>query len=574
MDYKSEIINALKQIFPESDLAGAEESITVTPEGKAGDYAFPCFRLSKTLKTAPNAIAAAGAERFAGLKAGGGLIKAVDADGGYLNFTLYREAFSAAVVNEIMSAGEGFGGSDEGKGRTVCIDYSSVNIAKPFHMGHLYNTALGGSLYRIFKKLGYSVVGINHLGDYGTQFGNLITAYKKWGSEAELNKDGIHALLKWYVRFHQESEKDEGLNEEGRAWFRRIEAKDPEALRIFNLFKEITLIEVRGVYDELGVQFDSWDGESFFTDKIPAVVKELRGKDLLVTSEGAEVVDLESYKLPPALILKKDGASLYITRDLAAAEYRKKTYDFHKCLYVVAYQQNLHFKQLFAVLELMGKEWYKDCVHVAYGMVSMPEGAMSTRKGQVVFLKDVLKLAAEKTEATIKQKNPDYHGDGSLARQIGTGAVIYSVLQSSKIKDIVFDYDKVLNFEGETGPYVMYTHARACSVLSKAGYKPVKTAKISETAARHISGGEAFALIKRLNRYPAVVAAAAQELEPSLITRHITDIAQDFNKFYFAEKIITDNAEETQARLMLTDAVRQVLKEGMRLILLQAPERM
>ena len=571
MNYKAEILKTLKKIFPESDLAGAEDSITVTPDGRAGDYAFPCFKLSKALKTAPNAIAAAAAQKFAGLKVQNGLIKEVAADGGYLNFTLDRERFAAAVLGEISAAGEKFGRSDLGKGKTVCIDYSSVNIAKPFHMGHLYNTALGGSLYRIHKALGYNVVGINHLGDYGTQFGNLITAYKKWGSDEELKKDGIHALLRWYVKFHQESEKDESLNEEGRAWFRRIEAKDAEAQRIFGLFKEITLVEVKEVYDELGVEFDSWDGESFFTDKIPAVLEELKEKKLLTESEGAGVVDLEKYKLPPALILKKDGASLYITRDLAAAEYRKKTYNFDKCLYVVAYQQNLHFKQLFAVLELMGKAWYKDCVHVAYGMVSMPEGAMSTRKGQVVFLKDVLKQAAEKTQSTISQKNPELKDNGALARQIGTGAVIYSVLQSAKIKDIVFDYDKVLNFEGETGPYLMYTHARACSVLSKAGYKG---GKIIKSSARHIAGDEAFALLKRLNRYPEVVEAAATELEPSIITRHITDIAQDFNKFYFADKIITDDKEQTAARLMLTYAVKSVLKEGMRLILLSAPERM
>ena len=595
MNYKSEIVKVLKEIFPDADMGGAEENIAVTPEGKAGDYAFPCFKLSKALRKAPNAIAAEAVERFNAVAATNGdgiicyktksrLIESVTADGGYINFTLNRGAFTGAVLKEILSEANVFGRSDIGKGKTVCIDYSSVNIAKPFHMGHLYNTALGGSLYRIYRALGYKVVGINHLGDYGTQFGNLITAYKLWGSDAELNKDGIHALLRWYVKFHAESEKDAALNEAGREWFRRIEAGDAEAKRIFNKFKEITLEEVKGVYEDLGVQFDSWDGESFFTDKIPAVVDELKQKKLLIESEGAQVVDLTEFKLPPALILKKDGASLYITRDLAAAEYRKKTYNFDKCLYVVAYQQNLHFNQLFSVLKLMGKEWYQDCVHVAYGMVSMPEGAMSTRKGQVIFLKDVLKQAVDKTLATINEKSPDLKDKEAVARRVGTGAVIYSVLSNAKIKDIVFDYDKVLNFEGETGPYIMYTHARASSVLAKAGHPALRAplergitdvpATLTAKQLQYLNDDEAFALVKLLNKYPAVVAEAAETFEPSLITRLLIDIAQTFNKFYFAHKIITGNKDESAARLNLTAAVKQVLKNGLHLILIEAPDKM
>ena len=600
MNYKKEIVKVLKQIFPDADMDGAEENIAVTPEGKEGDYAFPCFKLSKALRKAPNAIAAEAVERFND-PSGGELIEAITADGGYINFTLNRGAFTGAVLKEIGAAGDAFGKSGIGKGKTVCIDYSSVNIAKPFHMGHLYNTALGGSLYRIYRALGYKVVGINHLGDYGTQFGNLITAYKLWGSDAELNKDGIHALLRWYVKFHAESEKDGALNEQGREWFRRIEAGDAEAKRIFNRFKEITLLEVKGVYEDLGVQFDSWDGESFFTDKIPAVVDELKEKKLLIESEGAQVVDLTEFKLPPALILKKDGASLYITRDLAAAEYRKKTYGFDKCLYVVAYQQNLHFQQLFSVLKLMDKEWCKDCVHVAYGMVSMPEGAMSTRKGQVVFLKDVLKQAVDKTLATINEKSPDLKDKETVARRVGTGAVIYSVLSNAKIKDIVFDYDKVLNFEGETGPYIMYTHARASSVLAKAAgigqghgdtvpdlscretcphdlkadqHPRPRDLKLAKKQLAYLRDDEAFALIKLLNKYPAVVAEAAETYEPSLITRLLIDIAQTFNKFYFAHKIITGNKDESAARLNLTAAVKQVLKNGLNLILIEAPDKM
>ena len=573
MNYKSEIVKILKQILPEADMDGAEESIAVTPEGREGDYAFPCFKLSKALRKAPNAIAAEAVALFEGEKTGSALIETIAADGGYINFTLNREAFTAEVLNEILKAGDTFGRSDIGKGKTVCIDYSSVNIAKPFHMGHLSNTALGGSLYRVFKSLGYNVVGINHLGDYGTQFGNLITAYKKWGGEEELKKDGIHALLRWYVKFHAEAEKDSALNEEGREWFRRIEAKDAEALRIFSRFKEITLEEVKGVYDDLGVKFDSWDGESFFTDKIPAVIDELKEKSLLIESEGAKVVDLTEFNLPPALILKKDGASLYITRDLAAAEYRKKAYNFDKCLYVVAYQQNLHFQQLFAVLKLMGKEWHKDCVHVAYGMVSMPEGAMSTRKGQVIFLKDVLKQAVDKTLATINQKSPDLKDKEKVAKQVGTGAVIYSVLSNAKIKDIVFDYDKVLNFEGETGPYIMYTHARACSVLAKAGGS-MHNAQCTMHNVAALEDDEAFAVVKLLNKFPETVREAANLSEPSLITRLLIDISQEFNKFYFAHKIISDNKGESAARLALTAAVKQVIKNGLYLILIDAPEKM
>ena len=563
--------------------------ISTPPDDKMGDYAYPCFKLARVLRKAPPVIAADLCARFNALP--DKHFSGAEAAAGYMNVRLERHGFIADTLNHILQKNNAFGQSETGKEKTVCIDYSSVNIAKQFHMGHLTNTALGGSLYKIFKFLGYNVVGINHLGDYGTQFGNMIAAYRRWGSEKELKKRGVSALQDWYVRFHAEEENDPSLKEEGRACFRAIEEKDPVALDVFGLFKRITLDEAAGVYNDLNVAFDSWNGESFYTDKIPAVVEELKEKNLLTLSEGAQVIDLETEKLPPALILRSDGAGLYLTRDLAAAEYRAKTYNFDKCLYVVAYQQNLHFKQLFAVLERMGKPWAANCVHVAHGMVSMADGAMSTRRGKVILLKDVLKQAVEKTREIIESKNPDLPDKGAVAKQVGTGAVIYGALSSARIKDTVFDYDKALNFDGETGPYVMYTHARCKSVLLRSSQENAFAQRTNDKGqmtnedschlsvlntgeASRLDDNEAFFLTKLLYKFPETVASAARDCEPSYITRLITDAAQAFNKFYFEHKILADNAEERSARLKLTAATANVLKTGLGLLLMDAPEQM
>ncbi|MDE5943547.1 MAG: arginine--tRNA ligase, partial [Clostridia bacterium] len=396
--------------------------IVTPPNSEMGDFALPCFKLSKILRKSPAIIA----EELKSAYKTDGVINGVSAVNGYLNFSVNKAGLANGVLNEILKTGENYGKSQEGKGKTVCIDYSSVNIAKPFHIGHLSTTVIGGALYKLFKYLGYNVVGINHLGDYGTQFGKLICAYKRWGNKEDVEKGGIHAINDLYVRFNNEA--DEQMESEAREYFRLIESGDKEANEIFEWFKSLTLKYVQTIYEKLGVTFDSYAGERFYTDKMQPVIDELRQKNLLKESEGAQIVDLEEYNMPPCLILRSDGASLYATRDLAAAIYRKNTYDFYKCLYVVAYQQNLHFKQFFKVLELMGKPWAKDMVHVAYGMVSLEDGAMSTRKGKVVWLEDVINKCIEKAYTVVSEKNPDLVNKGEIAEKVGIGAVIFGAL--------------------------------------------------------------------------------------------------------------------------------------------------
>ena len=545
------------------DGAGADEiySLLCYPVDAAmGDYSLPCFKFAKALRKAPVQIAAAVADDF-NAKSSDCVAEAVS---GYVNFRLNREIFVREAVTECMARGEEFAPA-ESNGKTVCLDYSSINIAKPFHIGHLLTTVIGGSLYRIFKFLGYNAVGINHLGDWGTQFGKLISAYKRWGDERDVEERGINALLELYVKFHEEAEKNEELNEEGRAWFKKIESGDKEALDIFSRFKEVTLRDVEKIYQRLGIKFDSYNGESFYNDKLADVVSELNEKGLLTESDGAKVVDLEKYGMPPCLILKSDGASLYATRDLAAAKYRKKTYGFDKSLYVVAYQQNLHFAQVFKVLELMGYEWAKDCVHVPFGMVSLENaGALSTRKGNVVFLKDVLDTAVEKTAKIIEEKNPALKDKQKTADVVGVGAVVFGALSTSRIKDMVFSYDKALNFDGETAPYIQYTHARCCSILNKScgdfGLKVDYSALCDD---------ESYAVVKLLSRFDETVSAAAEKYEPSIIARYLIDLAQSFNKFYISHRVSGD-----KARTALTYCVKNVLKNGLNLILIGAPESM
>ena len=461
MDYKRYISEKLKiEGMSVEEIYGL---IALPPTSDMGDYALPCFKLAKILRKSPVAIAETLKENFPIDE----VISEVSAVNGYLNFKVDKTSLTRQVLDRIFSEGDAYGASDEGAGKTICIDYSSINIAKPFHIGHLSTTVLGGALYRIFNFLGYKAIGINHLGDYGTQFGKLISAYKRWGDRDTVEKGGIRALNELYVRFHREAEAHPEYDDEARAYFKKIEQGDSECLELFHWFKELTLKDVQKIYDLLDIRFDSYAGESFYSDKMQPVVDELREKGLLVESRGAQVVDLEAYGMPPCIILKSDGSSLYATRDMAAAIYRKNTYNFYKCLYVVAYQQNLHFKQFFKVLELMGKEWAKDLVHVAYGMVSLEEGTMSTRKGNVVFLEDVIHKCIEKAYTIVDEKNPELENKREVAEKVGVGAVIFGALYNNKIKDIVFSYDKVLSFEGETSVYVQYTCARANSVLQK-----------------------------------------------------------------------------------------------------------
>ena len=540
------------------------EAITVPPDPSLGDYALPCFKFAKALRKSPAAIA----EELAAQYPADSVIESVAALNGYLNFRVNRAGLAEETLLSIEKQGSEYGSSDMGGGKVVCIDYSSVNIAKPFHIGHLSTTVLGGSLYRIFNFLGYRAVGINHLGDYGTQFGKLIAAYKHWGDREEVQKGGIHAINALYVRFNNEATEE--MEREAREYFRLIESGDAEANALFEWFKELTLAYVEKIYERLHITFDSYAGERFYTDKMQPVIDELEEKGLLTESQGAKIVDLEPYGMPPCLILRSDGASLYATRDLAAAIYRKKTYDFEKCLYVVAYQQNLHFKQVFKVLELMGKDWAKDLVHVAYGMVSLEEGAMSTRKGKVVWLEDVISRCVEKAYTVIAEKNPSLENKERVAEQVGVGAVVFGALYNNKIKDIVFSYDKALNFDGETSVYVQYTCARASSVLSKA-----REAGIARTDALLPPCDAEFELVKALAAFPECVVSAAKNYEPSVVARFAVDAAQKFNKFYIECKILQAETEAQRAfRLRLTEATLTVLKNALTLLGIGVPEKM
>ncbi len=536
--------------------------IELPPNTEMGDFALPCFRLAKTLRKAPALIAQEIAAAFPADE----IIREATAVNGYVNFRIDRSFWAQQAVSRVLAEGERYGASDEGAGRTVCIDYSSVNIAKPFHIGHLSTTVLGSALYKLHKFLGYRPVGINHLGDYGTQFGKLISAYKRWGSREEIEKGGLRALNALYVRFHEEAEKNPSLDDEARAFFKQIEEKDPEAVALFEWFKELTLKDVGRIYELLDVHFDSWAGESFYNDKMEPVVAELREKGLLKESDGAQIVDLEEYGMPPCIILRSDGASLYATRDIAAAIYRKNTYDFYKCLYVVAYQQNLHFKQFFKVLELMGKDWAKDLVHVAYGMVSLEEGSMSTRKGRVVYLEDVIEKCIAKAQDIIAEKNPALENRAQIARTVGVGAVIFGALYNNKIKDITFSYDKVLNFEGETSCYVQYTCARANSVLEKGG-------RVKSFSAKNVCPQE-FEVVKQLAEFPATLHDALEKYEPCFVARYAVDLAQKFNKFYFDCSIL--NAEEgtREFRLALTEATLCTLRNALAILGIGVPDKM
>lgn len=539
--------------------------ITGTANASLGDFSLPCFRFAKALRKSPVQIANELKDSFAGLP----LVSEVQAVNGYLNFFVDNKVMSATVLDEARD--DNFGKSDMGNGKTICIDYSSINIAKPFHIGHLGTTAIGGSLYKLFKNLGYNVVGINHLGDWGTQFGKLIVAYDLWGDKEKIEKGGVEALQEIYVKFHQEEVEHPELTEQARAWFAKIEQGDQRALEMFYWFKDITLKEVDKIYKRLNVTFDSYNGESFYNDKMQPVLDELEAKGLIKESDGAKIVDLDEYGMAPCLLVKADGATLYATRDLAAAFYRKNTYDFYKSLYVVAYQQNLHFKQFFKVLDLMGYEWAQDCVHVAYGMVSLAEGSMSTRKGNVVWLSKVLDAAVAKAKSIIEEKNPDLADKDEVAEKIGVGAVMFSALQNGRIKDITFSLDKVLNFEGETCPYLQYTYARTNSVLAKAGN--AINAKATPDYAS-LDNAESKELIKLINRYPNIIKDAAEKYEPSILSKYLIDLAQAYNKFYFEHRILNEETSRQLPRLFATDATNKIIKNGLSLLGIDVPQHM
>ena len=555
MDYREYIVNKLNL----ENITAAD--VALPPNSQMGDYALPCFKLAKAFRKSPVAIA----EELKNSFVCDEVISEVSAVNGYLNFKINKAGLVSSVLNRVLSEGDRYGSSDVGKGKTVCVEYSSVNVAKPFHIGHLSTTVIGGALYKIYKFLGYNVVGINHLGDYGTQFGKLISAYKRWGNREEVDNGGIHAVNELYVRFNREA--DELMEQEARNYFRLIESGDREANELFEWFKKLTIDYVNTIYEKLNISFDSYAGERFYIDKMQPVIDELKQKGLLKESEGAQIVDLEPYGMPPCLVLRSDGASLYATRDLAAAIYRKNTYNFYKCLYVVAYQQNLHFKQIFKVLELMGKDWAKDLVHVAYGMVSLEDGAMSTRNGRVVWLEDVINKCVEKAYAVIDEKNSALENKRQIAETVGLGAVIFGALYNNKIKDVTFSYDKVLSFDGETSVYVQYTCARANSVLEKSG----KSFALPE---KYQPNAQEYEVIKQLSTFPQTIKDAAEKYEPSLIARYAVDLAQKYNKFYIDCKILSAEGETKHFRLSLTEAVHVTLKNALSLLGIGVPEKM
>ncbi|MBE5808727.1 MAG: arginine--tRNA ligase [Clostridiales bacterium] len=569
MDFKSSIaqliVDKIQAVFSVRPLEPAEivPLIEIPPDTAMGDYAFPCFRLSRALRKAPPMISDALAD---GLQAD--YLGHVASVKGYLNFFIDRATFADKVVTACLDAGSRYGSDMSGAGKTVVLDYSSINIAKRFHIGHLSTTMIGNALYRIYEFFGWKAVGVNHLGDWGTQFGKMIAAYKRWGDHDTVAAGGVDEMVKLYVRFNAEAKDDPALNDEGRMWFKRIEDGDPEALEIFNWFKAVTLKDAERVYELLDVHFDSYAGESFYNDKMQPVIDELEARGLLKEDQGAKIVDLEPWGMPPALILRSDGATLYITRDLAAAKYRKDTYDFDKSLYVVAYQQDLHFRQLFKVLELMGYDWYRDCEHVAFGMVSYEGQTLSTREGRIVYLEDLLNTSIEKARAIIEEKSPDLEDKDAVARQIGVGAVVFFALYNSRIKDIDFWWDRALNFDGETGPYVMYTHARCRSVLRKAG----ECAAAPDFNA--LADPASQEVVRVIDRFPDVARNALNRNEPSLITRFTVDLAQAYNKFYYENKVMVDDEGMRAARLMLTKAVAELLKKALWLIGIPAPDRM
>ncbi|MDR7314228.1 arginine--tRNA ligase [Brevibacillus nitrificans] len=570
MSYKHQvaekIADALVQQGVENFSKETVYGMLETPPNPAmGDIAFPCFQLAKALRKAPPMIAAELAEKISGAP-----LRESAAVGPYVNFFLDQAAVAKQVIGTILSQGSAYGDSHIGQGRKVPIDLSSPNIAKPFSMGHLRSTVIGNAIANIMEKQGYQPVRINHLGDWGTQFGKLIVAYRLWGDEAKVKAEPIKELLTLYVRFHEEAKDNPSLEDQGREWFKKLEDGDEEALHLWKWFRDESLKEFMKIYDLMNVSFDSTNGEAFYNDKMDRVVTLLEEKGLLTESDGALVVSLDEYDMPPSLIKKSDGATLYATRDLAAAIYRHETYDFAKAVYVVGNEQRLHFQQLYKVLEKMGYAWARDMHHVPFGMMLKDGKKMSTRKGKVVLLEEVLSQAIADVQKVIEEKNPSLANKEEVARQVGVGAVIFHDLKNYRLNDINFSLEEMLTFEGETGPYVQYTHARACSLLRRGNFQPASAA-LAEGA---LDSKEAWAVITLLNGFPEVIERAADNFDPSQIGKYVIDLAQSFNKFYANVRILAEEEDIKASRLQLVAAVVAVLKEGLRLLGLAAPEEM
>ncbi len=566
MDFKEHIINKIVGIT-NLEYEAVAKAVETPPDEKLGDLAFPCFPLAKVMRKAPPIIAQELKAEFESDE----LIEKVDAVGGYLNFFYNRTAFIKNTVDSAKNAGDNWGKSDMGNGKTVLVEYSSPNIAKPFHIGHLFSTAVGNSLARIYKFLGYNVESLNHLGDWGTQFGKLISAYKRWGDAKAIEKDPINELLKIYVKFHEEAEKQPELEDEAREYFKKLEDGDPETTELWTYFKDQSLVEFKRVYDMLGVSFDSYNGEAFYSDKMDEVVTMLRDKGIMTESEGAQVVDLSDMNMPPCIILKSDGATIYATRDIAAALYRHRTYNFHKNIYVVGLPQSLHFKQIFETMNRAGWEWSKDCVHVGFGLVKLPGKSMSTRHGDVVFLEDVLNESIEKTRSIIENNGSQVDDIDDVSKKIGIGAILYTFLKNSREKDIVFSWDTMLDFDGESAPYCMYGYARGKSILRKAADIDYSDADLSKAVS-----DDAYTLVKLINGFGDAVKDAADKNEPFYVNRYVTSLVKAFNKFYNTNPIMRDDVdiETKKARLMLVDVTCSIIKSALLLLGIEVVESM
>ncbi|HEY5562870.1 MAG TPA: arginine--tRNA ligase [Clostridiaceae bacterium] len=563
MDYKRFIAEKIREKV-DIDIETIEKYIEIPPRQEMGDFAFPCFQLSKVMRKSPNMIA----EDLKNSMNKAGLEKVENA-GPYLNFYISKIDFIKATLEKIFKEKDQYGATNLGEGKNIVVEFSSPNIAKPFHIGHLSTTVIGNSLYKILSFEGYNCVRVNHLGDWGTQFGKLIAGYERWVDLEKLEEAPIDELLRIYVKFHEEAEKDTSLNDEARLHFKNLEDGCEMEVALWTKFKELSLKEFRKIYELLGVEFDSYAGESFYGDKMDAVIKDLEDKGLLVESNGAKVVMLEEYNMPPCIIIKSDGATIYATRDLAAAMYRKKTYDFYKNIYVVGTSQELHFKQVFTTLKLLGYDWAQDCKHVGFGLVKFPDRKLSTRKGDVVLLNDLLKEAMDKTLEIINEKNPDLEDKETVARKVGIGAMIFTYLKNYRERDIIFDWKEMLSFDGETGPYVQYTYARGKSILRRIN---VLEDEVNYTL---LSSTEEFELAKELQGFDTAIIAAVDKLEPSFVTRHIISVAKSFNKFYNLHSILNAGDDKLlQARAKLVEATCQVISNGLKLLGIEVVEKM